>query len=161
VPRCVQFFSEASSKGSLTDIVGLMPRGPLVSGLSPWINCQVARRARPHQVVPSTTQTLTKQSHFDPKPFLRRQSCRHRFLLQAVAISHQQRVEICFALVRMRPLSISCAESFVVILSELHLTRLCRTEPVAPALPCADLVGAASRRKDIRFYGWRPFIPSQ
>jgi alkanesulfonate monooxygenase SsuD/methylene tetrahydromethanopterin reductase-like flavin-dependent oxidoreductase (luciferase family) len=30
--------------------------------------------------------------------------------------------------------------------SELHLTRLCRTEPVAPALPCADLVGAASRR---------------
>jgi hypothetical protein len=30
-------------------------------------------------------------------------------------------------------------------MSELHHTRLCRTEPVAPALPCADLVGAASR----------------
>jgi hypothetical protein len=34
-----------------------------------------------------------------------------------------------------------------LLLSELHLTRLCRTEPVAPARPCADLVGAASRRK--------------
>jgi hypothetical protein len=47
------------------------------------------------------------------------------------------------------------------ILSELHLTRLCRTEPVAPALPCADLVGAASRRRVLRLCGWRPIIPSQ
>jgi hypothetical protein len=46
-------------------------------------------------------------------------------------------------------------------MSELHLTRLCRTEPVAPALPCANLVGAASRKKVLRLCGWRPFIPSQ
>jgi hypothetical protein len=45
--------------------------------------------------------------------------------------------------------------------SELHLTRLCRTEPVAPALPCADLVGAASRRRVLKLCTWRPFIPSQ
>jgi RNase H-like domain found in reverse transcriptase len=45
--------------------------------------------------------------------------------------------------------------------SELHITRLCRTEPVAPALPCADLVGAVSRRRVLRLCGWRPFIPSQ
>jgi hypothetical protein len=37
----------------------------------------------------------------------------------------------------MRPLCVS----------ELHLIRLCRTEPVAPAPPCADLVVVASRRK--------------
>jgi hypothetical protein len=44
---------------------------------------------------------------------------------------------------------------------ELHLTRLCRTERVAPALPRADLVGAASRKRVLRLCGWRPFIPSQ
>jgi hypothetical protein len=38
--------------------------------------------------------TLTKQSHVDPKPFLRRQSRRHCHLLQAFAVSHQQCVEI-------------------------------------------------------------------
>jgi hypothetical protein len=47
------------------------------------------------------------------------------------------------------------------ILSELHLTRLCRTEPVAPAIPCADLLGAESRRSVLRLCAWRPFIPSQ
>jgi hypothetical protein len=47
------------------------------------------------------------------------------------------------------------------IVSELHLTRLCRTEPVAPALPCADLVGAASRRRVLMLRGWLSFIPSQ
>jgi hypothetical protein len=46
-------------------------------------------------------------------------------------------------------------------MSKFHLTRLCRTEPVAPDLLCADLVGAASRRKVLRLCGWRPFIPSQ
>jgi hypothetical protein len=61
--------------------------------LRQWI-CQVARRARPHQAVLSTTQTLTKQSHVDPKPFLRRQSRRHCLLLQASTVSHQQCVEI-------------------------------------------------------------------
>jgi hypothetical protein len=45
--------------------------------------------------------------------------------------------------------------------SELHLTRLCRTEPVSPALPCTDLVDAASKRRILRLCGWRPFIPSQ
>jgi hypothetical protein len=48
-----------------------------------------------------------------------------------------------------------------LIVSELHLTRLCRTEPVAPALPCADLVGAASRRRVLKLCGWQPFNPSQ
>jgi hypothetical protein len=43
--------------------------------LRQWIR-QAARRARPHQAVFSTTQTLTMQSHVDPKPFLRRQSRR-------------------------------------------------------------------------------------
>jgi hypothetical protein len=52
-----------------------------------------------------------------------------------------------------------CAE--VMYVSELHLTRLCRTESVAPALPCADLVGAASRKRVLRLCGWQPFIPSQ
>jgi hypothetical protein len=42
-----------------------------------------------------------------------------------------------------RTLSISYADCCRVILSELHLTRSCRTEPVAPALPYADLVGVA------------------
>jgi hypothetical protein len=61
--------------------------------LRQWI-LQVARRARPHQAVFYTTQTLTKQGHVDPKPFLRRQSRRHCPLLQAFAVSHQQCVEI-------------------------------------------------------------------
>jgi hypothetical protein len=47
------------------------------------------------------------------------------------------------------------------IVSELHLTRLCRTDPVAPALPCADLRGAASRRRVLRFVVGDHFIPSQ
>jgi hypothetical protein len=51
--------------------------------------------------------------------------------------------------------------SHASMLSELHLTRLCRTEPVAPAFPCADLVGAASRRRVLRLCGWQPFIRSQ
>jgi hypothetical protein len=51
--------------------------------------------------------------------------------------------------------------SLVTHNTELHLTRLCRTEPVAPALPCADLLGAASRRRVLRLCGWRPFISSQ
>jgi hypothetical protein len=39
------------------------------------------------------------------------------------------------------------------------LIRLCRTKPVAPALPCADMVGVSSRRKVPRLCGWLPFIP--
>jgi hypothetical protein len=46
-------------------------------------------------------------------------------------------------------------------LSELHLTRLCRTEPVAPALPCAHLVGAASRRRVFRSCGNHFFLHSE
>jgi hypothetical protein len=46
-------------------------------------------------------------------------------------------------------------------MSGLHSTRLCRTEPVAPALPCADLIGAERSRRVITLCGWRPFIPSQ
>jgi hypothetical protein len=86
VSRCVQFVSKARSKGSLTDIVGIMPRGPFVSGF--------ARLLDEHQAVFSTTQTLTKQSHVDPKPFIRRQSRRSCLLLQAFTVRHQQCVEI-------------------------------------------------------------------
>jgi hypothetical protein len=60
--------------------------------------------------------------------------------------------------------SVFCHQAFHrdrVSLSELHLTRLCRAEPVAPALPCADLIGATSRRRVLRLCGWRPLIPSQ
>jgi hypothetical protein len=51
--------------------------------------------------------------------------------------------------------------SSATIVSELLLIRLCRTEPVAPALSCADLVAAASRRRVLILCGWRPFVPSQ
>jgi hypothetical protein len=94
-----------------------------------WIR-QVARRFRPHQVVLSATQTLTKQSHVDPKPCQSEavspsQNRRHCLLLQATAVRHQQCVEIlsryflsegqephgrvvtfrsCYAMLRMRPL---------------------------------------------------------
>jgi hypothetical protein len=61
--------------------------------LRQWIR-QVARRPRPHKALFSTTQTLTKQSHVDPNPFLRRQSRRHCLLMQAFTVSHQQCVEI-------------------------------------------------------------------
>jgi hypothetical protein len=41
-------------------------------------------------------------------------------------------------------------------------TLLACAEPnPAPALPCADLVGTASRRRILRVCGWRPFIPAQ
>jgi hypothetical protein len=46
-------------------------------------------------------------------------------------------------------------------MSGLRLISLCRTEPVAPDLPCADQVGDASKRKVLRMCGWRPFTPSQ
>jgi hypothetical protein len=61
--------------------------------LRQWIR-QVARRARLHQAVFSTSQTLTKQRHVDPKQFLRQQIRRHCLFLQAFAVSHQQCVEI-------------------------------------------------------------------
>jgi hypothetical protein len=54
-----------------------------------WIR-QAARRARPHQAVFSTTQSLSKQSHVYPKPFLRRQSRRYCLFLQASAVIHYQ-----------------------------------------------------------------------
>jgi hypothetical protein len=44
--------------------------------------------------------------------------------------------------------------TFAISVSELHLTRLCRTEPVAPALLCADLVGAVSRGRVLRLCGY-------
>jgi hypothetical protein len=48
-----------------------------------------------------------------------------------------------------------------MFVSELHRNNLCRTDPVAPALQCADLASAASRRKVVRLCDWRQFIPSQ
>jgi hypothetical protein len=44
-------------------------------------------------------------------------------------------------------------------MSELHFIRLCRTEPVAPALPCADLVGAASRREILKLWAGYRLLP--
>jgi hypothetical protein len=51
--------------------------------------------------------------------------------------------------------------NLLILTVRVTSTRLCRTEPVAPALPCADLVGAASRRRVLRLCGGQPFIPSQ
>jgi hypothetical protein len=89
VSRCVQFVSKARSKGSLTDLVGLMARGPFVSGFARLLDKPAHTRpyiindAKLDEAEPCLSEAVSPSA----KPST-------IFLLQSFAVSHQQCVEI-------------------------------------------------------------------